>query len=134
MLNKLKEDRMQARKDGVKIKANILTTLVGEVETNLKRDANFDVIKLIQKFVKNNEETLKSLGDIDSNVDNVLKTEIQILTEYLPKQLTKDEIRVIILNISKDTNGNIGMIMKHFKENYSGQYDGRIVSTLVKDL
>ena len=134
MINRLKADRMTARKEGAKIKSNILTTLVGEVETNLKRDPKFDVIALIKKFVKNNEETIKSLGDIDSNVDNILKTEIQILSEYLPKQLTVDEIRAIIIDISKVTDGNIGMIMKHFKENYSGRYDGSVVAKTIREV
>ena len=130
MINKLRADRMQARKDGAKIKTSILTTLLGEVETNLKRDENFDVIKLIKKFIKNNEDTLSQcVGEI---AINIFKTEIQILSEYLPKQLTEDEIRVIISDINKSEIKNIGIIMKHFKENYSGRYDGSVVSKIIK--
>ena len=130
MIDKLRADRMQARKDGAKIKTSILTTLLGEVETNLKRDPKFDVIKLIKKFVKNNEETLERATD--KVAINILKTEIQILSEYLPKQLTEDDIRVIISDINKSEINNIGIIMKHFKENYSGRYDGSVVSKIIK--
>ena len=36
--------------------------------------------------------------------------------------------------IIKGTPINIGVIMKYFKDNYSGQYDGKLVSQIAKEM
>lgn len=62
---------------------------------------------------------------------NVANAEIDILHSYLPKQLTKEELEAIIKNLNTK---NVGEIMKHLKDNYSGVYDGKLASEIAKGL
>lgn len=65
--------------------------------------------------------------------------EYMYLKNYIKIQLTEDQIKSIIESIDKSevTNNEkyvIGKVMKYFKDNYAGQYDGRLVSQIVKEL
>ncbi len=88
-----------------------------------------DEIRIIKKFIKNIDETLGL--DIPDEQKTKYKAEKQILESYLPSQLSKDEIEKIVSEqfsrgkIMKD-------IMGYFKENYSGRYDGKTVSEIVR--
>jgi uncharacterized protein len=76
-----------------------------------------DVIKVVKKLIEGVKETTQN------------QVEINILSSYLPKQLTEEEIKNIIGLLSvKD----MGAIMKHFKNNFDGQYDGKTLSSIIK--
>ena len=62
--------------------------------------------------------------------------EMKIMEEYLPKQLSEQDIRDIIMGrmVQSDIPCNMGIVMKYFKDNYSGQYDGKMVSTIAKEM
>jgi len=135
MQNKIKKDQILARKNKSD-SAQILTTLLSEVTMIGKNNGNRDTtteeaIQVINKFKKNLLEVLKT----ESNPEKLdaLKHELEIYESYLPKQMTKDEISNVIKNC-KSEGKNIGQIMKFLKENYNGQYDGRIASQLCKEL
>ena len=55
-----------------------------------------------------------------------------ILEVYLPKQLTPAEIEAFIIEYVRD--GGKPAAMKALKENYAGQYDGKIASTIIDNL
>lgn len=65
-------------------------------------------------------------------------TEIKILEEFLPKQLTSEEIHNTILEEIKKNNYNsikdMGKLMSFFKLNYSGQCDMGLVSITIKEI
>ena len=66
-----------------------------------------------------------------------LKTEkeIEILSIYMPKQLSSEEVAAIIKDIIKNQPGaNQGMIMKELTPKIKGQFDGKMASDLVKNL
>ena len=59
--------------------------------------------------------------------------EIEILSGYLPKQLTEDELRSIISDYKAANIGaNVGLIMAFLKSKYNGLYDGKIASQIAK--
>ena len=66
------------------------------------------------------------------------QTELNVLLEYLPQQLTEDEItqiaKDILSNLNEENRSNFGMIMKEIMPKLKGQADGSIVSKIVKDL
>lgn len=115
----------QAMKDKDMVKLNVLRVLKSELERNEQTSkgkielSEADIVKQVKKMIENIEE---SKGDIN---------EILILKDYLPKQLTSDEIKLIIAT-NKIT--NVGEGMKYFKTNYNGCYDGQAVSNLIKEL
>jgi uncharacterized protein YqeY len=139
----IKADRMQAMKNKDELKKNLLSTLVGEASKEDKIPSDEKVIATIKKFIKGAEETLKALKGMDLNVlaaaGSKPMQEMIILESYLPKQLTEEEIRCFIIDVIGDCSDkpvkvNLGMIMKIFKEDYEGQYDGALVSKIAKEL
>ena len=58
--------------------------------------------------------------------------EISILNRYLPKQLTEDELRVILREHCLDM--NMGERMNYMKTNYVGQYDGKVAAQIAKEI
>ena len=62
------------------------------------------------------------------------KVEYAYLKDYIKKQMTETDIRFEIEDLMLSKGCNIGMIMKHFKEWYPGQYDGKLVSQIAKEM
>lgn len=135
LLQLIKADHLEARLKNIEPNKTLLTTLIGEVETlsyNLATGQELkdeDVIKVITKFVKNNNESYSLTNS------NIYKQENDILEKYLPKQLSQSEIENTINTIlANNANAQMKDIMAYFKTNLSGQYDGKLVSTIIKSI
>jgi hypothetical protein len=133
LFEKVKQDRMSARKTKNESAISVLTTLVGELESQSKRvgtDITNDmVVQTCKKFILNNNETLKL--SVTTEVSERLTAENAALIIYLPSQLTEQDLRSIITSLNTK---NLGEIMKHLKDNYSSQYDGKIASSVAKEI
>jgi hypothetical protein len=133
LFEKVKQDRMSARKTKNESAISVLTTLVGELESQAKRvgtDITDDtVVQTCKKFILNNNETLKL--SVTTEVSERLTAENAVLSIYLPSQLTEQDLRSIITSLNTK---NLGEIMKHLKDNYSSQYDGKIASSVAKEI
>ncbi len=64
------------------------------------------------------------------------RAEGAIIAEYLPKQLTEDEVKELIEAAIKETGANspaqMGLVMKNLQPKIAGKADGALVSSLVK--
>ena len=56
------------------------------------------------------------------------------MSQFIKKQLSEADIRFEIEDLMLSKECNIGIIMKHFKEWYPGQYDGKLVSKIAKEM
>jgi len=113
--------------------------------TNLKTDGSGKVIdeaveiKLIQKLVKQRQDSLDIFEKQDRE-DLAVKEreEIAILQNYLPQQLSEEEITPIIQELIKKTGAtsmkDMGKIMGMASSQLSGQADGKSISAIVKKL
>lgn len=128
LLQRIKTDRMKARKERDTLRATLLTTLVGEAETALKgkQAKKFDMLKLVQKFHSNLEESL-AIKDTEEGQE-----ELGILDEYIPLQLTEADIKGIILLHSDLTTP--GSFFGYMNKTYKGQFDGKLAGELFKEL
>jgi uncharacterized protein YqeY len=129
LIDKLKAARMQAMRDKNGLARSILTTLLGELEGIAKRDQvsiNDDmVIRTCKKFIVGNLETIKLGGDSEK-----LEAENEILKQFVPKQLSADELRVIIADMKLL---NLGQIMQQLKVDHEGTYDGKMASQIARE-
>ena len=91
-----------------------------------------DVVNLIQKLIKELQEQQENYKKVNNNqeVDNLSK-QIDFCKSFLPKMLSKDEIKNIILSLSDKT---IPSVMKHFKANYAGACDMKDVQEVLKSI
>lgn len=139
LLEKIKLDALEARRARKTDTAILLTTLLSEASMVGKNDGNrvstdAEVIAVIEKFVKNANEVQRILLDAGKNTANVV-SEILILNSYLPQKLTFEELTELIFEIIEETRANglqMGKIMSVLKNSYSGKYDGKVASALVK--
>jgi uncharacterized protein YqeY len=154
LIDEIKRDQLIARKSKNGVAATLLTTLIGEATQIGKNKGNrestdSEVVSVVQKFVKNINETITALSapnhkhtpeSLDSNrmKISVLDTEKEILAAYLPKQLTKDQMvatinQLIAEGVIAREMKSKGLVMKHFKDNFTGQYDGSVLAISVDE-
>ncbi len=94
--------------------------------------ADADIAKILQK-------TIKELSDEKENYEKVgnaeevasINRQIEIANGYLPKQLSSEQVKDIILSLDDKS---IPTVMKHFKANYAGQVDMKLVQDVLKGL
>lgn len=131
LLEQIKTDQVVARKLGDKTAASLLTTLLGEATAIGKNAGNREttddeVVSVIKKFIKNINETVTALVSRNEDASTYI-AEREILERYLPKQLNEAEL--FKLAASQES---MPAFMKFLKENYAGQYDGKLASTVAK--
>ena len=145
MNERIKEDLFQSMKEDNKIKRNILQIIRANI-INLSIEKKIsenelqetDVLNIIVKEIKQQNESLHYAvkGNREDLVETINKN-IEILYKYLPKQLTEDEVEIIIkevlqeLNIENPTNKDKGAIMKKLMPLTRGKVDGNVISTIL---
>lgn len=96
-------------------------------------------IKVLQKLAKQRKES----ADIykAQNREDLYQIEIEelnVIEEFLPKQLSKDEVTLIISDIIQRTGAStvkdMGKVMGAANKELAGKADGKTISEVVKDL
>lgn len=91
-----------------------------------------DLSNIIQKTIKELNEEKENYQKVNNTEEvAVLTRQIEIASGYLPKQLSQEEIKNIILALDDKSIPNV---MKHFKSNYNGQVDMRLVQEVLRSL
>lgn len=135
IIEELKKEQLKARKNRDTHRATVLTTLMGDALKIGKDDGNRlttddECTKLIKKFIKNAKQTI----EVSDRDNSELELEIIILEEFIPNNMSVDDLEnqiKIIINSLGD-NANIGMVMKQLKKDVDN-FDGRVAMTIVKD-
>ena len=119
------------------IKAAILLAKTSEgAGGQLKEE---DEIKLLQKLVKQRKDSLEIFQQ-QSRTDLAQKEqeEIVVIEQFLPKQLSADELKTIVSKIIADTGASspadMGKVMGVASKQLAGQADGKTISGVVKEL
>ena len=136
MLNKIKENRVLARKKTNKIEYDILTLLLGEVETIMARGSKESpdsiCISTAKKLIKTNTETLILLKDPDGETTGRIQyLQNIVLMDLLPEEYSESQIREIIQDSGLT---NIGEIMKFMEANHTGKYDRSLASKIARGI
>ncbi len=119
------------------IKAAILLAKTAEGSTGEVNDQ--DIVKLIQKLVKQRKESAQQYSDAGRPelAENEL-AEAAAMEVYLPKQLSEAEVETILAGIIAEVGAekpsDMGKVMGVATKKLAGQADGRLISTLVKKL
>lgn len=140
---KLKEDLKVAFKTSDNSKKELIRMVLSEIALEEGRGAagfslnNEGVMAVIKKMKKNSETIVDGCKESGREVDNKILKEIEILSSYLPKQLTEDQIKMLVADIMEELGTNsikdMGKIMSKFNSQFAGQADGKIVSQIVKE-
>lgn len=96
------------------------------------------VIEVVSKQVKTHKESIEEFKKAGRNdlVENLLK-EVQVLSEYLPEQLSEDEVRSkideVISSVKASSIKDMGKVMKELTPIFKGKADMKLVNTIVKE-
>ena len=141
----LKETLMQDLKDAMKEKDTIRKNTVQMIRSavlqfekdNLTELDEEGIIEVIAKELKKRRDVLpeyEKSGRDDLIAD--IKREIEILLAYLPKQLTKEELEVIVTEAIETTGAasmkDMGKIMGVVMPKVKGRADGKMINEIVK--
>ena len=138
---KLMEDLKSSMKSKDKVRKNVITMVRSaikqkEVDERIELE-DVDVIEIISKQVKQKKDAIEDFekGNRQDLVD-LTKQEINILMEYLPKQLTEDELEQIVKqsieNMGAITIKDIGKVMSDVLPKVKGKADGSMVNKIVR--
>lgn len=105
------------------------------LETVKKREKNEvfedkDMVQILQKTIKELDDEMESYKKANNleEAENIKKQK-EIISFYLPKMLSEEEIYSIISNLPDKS---IPSVMKHFKSEYAGKVDMAKVSLVLK--
>lgn len=95
--------------------------------------------KAIQKEVKKRKETAEIYkAQNRPDLEEVELFQAAVMEEYLPKQLSEDEIKAelqkIIASVGASGPGDLGKVMGAASKAFNGRADNKIVSALVKQI
>lgn len=138
---RLQEDWKNSMKSRDKFRASTISMakaaiLQAEKVDNRSLDDD-EIIDILSKEVKHRKEAAAEFkkGNRQDLVDES-NSEVEILLEYLPKQLTEDEIADIVQQVIYETGANsmkdMGKVMSVAMARLKGRADGSLVSLIVK--
>jgi uncharacterized protein YqeY len=140
---KLKDDlkiAMKAKDVFKRETIRFLMSAIKQVEVDQRRDlSDDDIYKIIQKSIKQREDAAKQYKDAGREELYEKETnEANLLKEYLPKQLSSDELTKIIQEVISKSGASsmkdMGSVIKLTMQEVGSQADGKSVSSIVKDL
>ena len=115
------------------IRAAILQT---EKDKQTELDDNA-ILEIVSKQVKQKNDALEQFEKANrQDLVEQTKLEINILKEYLPKQLSREEVEQIVVDLSRtlgisDMKG-MGTLIKSAKAKIGAGSDGKTISEVVK--
>ena len=106
---------------------------------NKKDTDEEDIKKLLKKMIKQRSESIEVYKKNNRNdLLEIEENEVNVLSEYLPKQMSEEETISICRQIIEKTGANsikeMGKVMGELKQNYSDTIDFSKAGALIKDL
>lgn len=138
---RLSADVKQAMRNKEKFKLTTLrmiTAAVKNQEIELKRPlTDEEMLTIIGREIKQRKDSLQEFtkaGREDLIQD--CAAEIEIISVYLPKQLTEEELKVIVQQTIQETGASskaeMGKVMTALMPKVKGLADGKLVNSLVQ--
>jgi len=96
-------------------------------------------IKLLQKLVKQRKDSIE-IFEQQNRADLAVKEkeEVEVIEQYLPKQMSVEEIKQAVAEIIKQTGvtniSGLGQVMGIASKQLAGKAEWKIISTIVKEL
>ena len=144
LVDQLKADLTQSLKKGDSVRVGTLRYLLFAIgnlaiskygnssETSLIDE---DVLDVIKKQVKTHRESIDAFEKAGRD-ELVAKeqAELVILGEFLPKQISDEELKKLLEPVISSGETNLGLLMKQAMILVAGKADGGRVATIVKQM
>ena len=140
---KLLEDLKNSMKEKNIVRKNVIQMVRAAIlQVEKDNHVELDDNQIIDIIAKESKKRKDSLGDYEKSgredLINEIKEEIAILAEYLPKQLSVEEVETIVKEVISEVGAtsmkDMGKVMKAAKEKIGAASDGKTNNEAVKKL
>ncbi len=140
---KLLEDLKSSMKNKDTVRKNTITMIraaIKQKEVDERKELkDEDILNIISKQLKEKRNVIGDFKKADrQDLVELTEKEIEILLEYMPAQLTDEELEEIVKQTINDTNAtsakDIGLVMKSVMPKVKGRADGERVNKIVRQL
>ncbi|MBC2576514.1 GatB/YqeY domain-containing protein [Peptostreptococcus canis] len=138
---RLQEDLKSSMKNKDTVRKSVITLVRAaikqyEVDNRVDLD-DAGIIDIISKQLKQRNDSLAEFEKAGrEDLIEETKSEIQVLKEYLPQQLSEEELEKIVVETISEVGAtsmkDMGKIMAIIKPKTAGRADGRKINELVK--
>ena len=142
LYDEFRKEKMIALKEKDKLKNKVITNILSDltyIKKELKQEpTKVDSAKVVAKQVKQLKETMELSKDRPDKMAE-LEAELAVLEQYMPKQMSEEEIREAVVKLLEE-NGitaepkNKGAIMKVVMPALNGKADGKDINKVVSSL
>ena len=138
---KFMEELKIAMREKDEMKKNVVTMVraaVKQVEVDNRVELDDEgIVEIIAKEVKKRKDALPEYEKSGrEDAIEALKAEIDYLMQYLPEQLSEEEVKAIVIETIAETGAagmkDMGKVMSAVIAKTKGRADGKIISQLVK--
>lgn len=139
IIDQIKKANMEALKAHDQAKRTAYGTvmnkyMLAQIEKKAKGEemTDVDAVAILQKTIKEleEEESTYAKAGREQTVQEI-KVQKEALLVFLPKMMSAEEIRDVIASLDDKS---IGFVMKHFKQNFAGKCDMKVVQEVLKSL
>lgn len=136
--SRLQADQISARKSRDKLRTRVLSTVLSELkykEIDAKDDLDdAGVQAVVSKAIKQRKDAAEQMrgggrGDLAAGEE----AEAELLTAYLPPQLSEDAVREMIRAAVAGGADNMGAVMGRLMPQLKGSFDGKEANRLVRE-
>jgi uncharacterized protein YqeY len=140
---RLRKDLGQSMKAGEKIKVSTIRMVISEIKNaEIAKRGELDddeLLSVLAREAKKRKEAIEEFkkGRRQDLVDRETE-ELGIIEDYLPEQLSANELQQIInetINeVGASSPGDMGKVMGHVMPKLKGRADGKLVNKIVREM
>ena len=140
--DRIMNDLKEAMKNKDSFKLSVIRMVKGAIQLEKKkkkRDLNDEeVIDVISKQIKLRKDSINEFEKAGRNdLADTTKKEVEVLNEYMPEQLSSEEVNKIIdeafAKVNPTSQKDMGLIMKEVTPKVKGKADMGEVSKIIKE-
>ncbi|MDF2925522.1 MAG: aspartyl-tRNA amidotransferase [Paenibacillaceae bacterium] len=139
--DRLNEDMKQAMRSQDKFRLSVIRMVRSSIK-NIEIDQrktldDQEVLDVLNREIKQRRDSLHEFEKAGrQDLADQLKQELTILAEYMPRQLSEDEVKVIvqqtIQEVGASSKADIGKVMGALMPKVKGLADGKLVNQIVQ--
>ena len=141
--DRLNEDMKQAMRNQDKFRLSVIRMVrssIKNIEIDQRRPLDDqEVLDVLNRELKQRKDSLHEFEKAGRQdlADN-LKAEIVIISEYMPQQLSEDEVKEIVQQtiheVGASSKADMGKVMGALMPKVKGRADGKLINQLVTQL
>ncbi len=140
---KISEDLKKAMREKDEVRVRTLRMVIAAIKNfeveKMREATDEDVVEVIQREAKKRREAIEEYEKAGrEDLAESERAELAVLQEYLPKQLSEEEIRKLALEVIKEVGASspkdLGKVMKVIMPRVKGRADGKVVNRIVREI